>query len=54
MAQKSKTKPAVKAKVKISKAAAKYLQSPGQIGTGVIPVTPPLSSADARKQIRGF
>jgi hypothetical protein len=53
MAQKSKTKPAVKAKVKISKAAAKYLQSPGQIGTGVIPVTPPLSSADARKQIPG-
>jgi hypothetical protein len=35
-------------------APAKYVPSPGQLGTGVIPVTPPLSSADARKQLRGF
>jgi hypothetical protein len=47
----AKSKPAPK---KVSKVAAKYLQSPGQIGAGPIPVTPPLSSADARKQLRGF
>jgi hypothetical protein len=51
---KSKPKPAVKSKVKISAAAKKYLQQPGQIGTGVIPVTPPLTSEQARKQLRGF
>jgi len=32
----------------------KYVQSVGQLGTGVIPVTPPLTSAQARKQLRGF
>ena len=50
---KSKAKPAVKSKVKISKAAAKYLQQSNP--TGPVPmVTPPLSSADARKQLRGY
>ena len=49
----AKSKPAVKSKVKVSKAAAKYLQQSNP--TGPMPmVTPPLSSADARKQIRGF
>jgi hypothetical protein len=33
---------------------AKYLPSPGQLGTGVIPVTPPLTLEQARKQLRGF
>lgn len=51
---KTKSKTAVKSKVKISAAAKKYLQQPGQIGAGPIPVTPPLSSADARKQLRGY
>jgi hypothetical protein len=32
----------------------KYIQSPGQLGTGVLPVTPPLTSEQARKQLRGF
>ncbi len=32
----------------------RYIQSPGQIGAGPIPVTPPLSSAEARRQLRGF
>ena len=48
---KHKSKPAPKPKV--SKAAAKYLQPSNP--TGPMPmVTPPLSSADARKQLRGF
>jgi hypothetical protein len=55
MAKNSKqSKPAVKSKVKISAAAKKYLQQPGQLGTGTIPVTPPIDSAEARRQLRGW
>ncbi len=31
-----------------------YVQPASQLGTGVLPVTPPLSSEQARKQLRGF
>jgi hypothetical protein len=32
-----------------------YVQPSSQLGTGVLPpVTPPLSSEQARKQLRGF
>jgi len=48
---KTKSKPAPKPK--ISKAAAKYIQTAQP--TGVMPKpTPPLSSADARRQLRGI
>lgn len=53
----AKSKPAAKPSAKKgSKPAkpAKYIQSPGQLGTGVLPVTPPLSSEQARRQLRGW
>lgn len=31
-----------------------YVQPASQLGTRVLPVTPPLSSAQARRQLRGF
>ena len=50
---KTRSKPAVKSKVKVSAAAKKYLQQSNP--TGPMPmVTPPLSSAEARRQLRGF
>jgi hypothetical protein len=53
----TKHKPVAKsksaAKAKVSKAAAKYLQQSNPTGPMPI-VTPPLSSADARKQLRGY
>jgi hypothetical protein len=45
---------AKKAPAKKASKPGKYIQSPGQLGTGVLPVTPPLSSEQARKQLRGF
>jgi hypothetical protein len=50
---KSKSKPAVKSKVKISAAAKKYLQQSNPTGPMPAP-TPPLDSAEARRQLRGF
>ncbi len=49
----AKSKPAKKAPAKKA-APKKYIPSPGQLGTGVLPVTPPLSSEQARRQLRGF
>jgi hypothetical protein len=49
-----KTSPKKPASKKSAAKAKPYIQSPGQLGTGVIPVTPPLSSEQARKQLRGF
>lgn len=50
-AKKSHAKPA--GKVKVSAAAKKYLQQSNP--TGPMPmVTPPLTSEQARKQLRGF
>ena len=51
MAKSSKksSKPAAK-----KPAPRKYIAPVGQIGTGVIPVTPPIDSAEARRQLRGY
>jgi hypothetical protein len=51
---KTKSKPAVKSKVKVSAAVKKLIQQTAN-PTGPVPmVTPPLDSAEARRQLRGW